>query len=118
MSEEAIIVPLRDRASNTTTQWLFYCPGCKTLHSFTVTPWKRHVDKGSGISIEADGPVWKFNGDLTAPTFEPSLIYHKTETRPCCHVFVKAGRIEYLHDCTHALAGQTVAMIPQKDWHK
>lgn len=25
-----------------------------------------------------------------------------------CHSFVTAGRIEFLPDCTHALAGQTV----------
>jgi hypothetical protein len=25
-----------------------------------------------------------------------------------CHVFVKAGEIQYLSDCTHELAGKTV----------
>jgi hypothetical protein len=26
----------------------------------------------------------------------------------CCHSFVTSGRIQFLADCTHALAGQTV----------
>lgn len=30
-----------------------------------------------------------------------------------CHSFVRAGKIEFLGDCTHALAGQTVAL---PDW--
>lgn len=29
-----------------------------------------------------------------------------------CHSFVRAGRIEFLGDCTHALAGQTVPLPP------
>lgn len=30
-----------------------------------------------------------------------------------CHSFVRAGKIEFLGDCTHALKGQTV---PLPDW--
>ena len=35
-----------------------------------------------------------------------------------CHTFVTDGRIQYLGDCTHALAGQTVDMIdwPRPNW--
>ena len=32
-----------------------------------------------------------------------------------CHCFIKAGRIEFLSDCTHKLAGQTVDMVPFED---
>lgn len=34
----------------------------------------------------------------------------------CCHSYVKAGRWEFLGDCTHDLAGQTVPMVPLPDW--
>ncbi|MCZ4340562.1 hypothetical protein O4H52_03015 [Sphingomonadaceae bacterium G21617-S1] len=29
-----------------------------------------------------------------------------------CHSFVRNGQIEFLSDCTHALAGQTVPLPP------
>jgi hypothetical protein len=29
---------------------------------------------------------------------------------PLCHSFVRDGRIEFLSDCTHSLAGQTVEL--------
>jgi hypothetical protein len=33
-----------------------------------------------------------------------------------CHSFLKAGRWEFLGDSAHALAGQTVPMVPLPDW--
>jgi hypothetical protein len=35
-----------------------------------------------------------------------------------CHSFVTDGKIQFLSDCTHALAGQTVALPdwPTEDW--
>ena len=30
-----------------------------------------------------------------------------------CHVFIKEGKIEYLSDCTHSLAGTTIDL---PDW--
>lgn len=97
----------------------FYCPGCKDTHS---------------INVGTDGilPAWGFNGSAEAPTFTPSVLVrgghhlpghtgrcwciHNAE-RPhvapvfkCeqCHSFVTDGRIQFLDDCSHALAGQTV----------
>ncbi len=29
---------------------------------------------------------------------------------PLCHSFVRDGRIEFLGDCTHKLAGQTIEL--------
>lgn len=54
--------------------------------------------------------TWDFNGDLERPTFTPSL--KNTGEGEVCHLFVTAGQIEYCPDCTHALAGQTVPMLP------
>ena len=53
---------------------------------------------------------WDFDGNLECPTFTPSL--KNTGESEVCHLFVKAGQIEYCTDCTHALAGQTVPMLP------
>lgn len=100
----------------------FKCPGCHHSH---VLP----VGGRAG---------WAFNGDVDRPTLSPSILarsgccyepsWHEQERRagldePCdrdnpdesgisichtCHSFVTDGRIEFLGDCTHALAGQTV----------
>lgn len=73
-------------------RWIFYCPGCGEHH----------------------GPndSWCFNGDTERPTFSPSILVQggneRGDTR--CHMFVRDGQIQYLSDCTHALAGTTVPM--------
>ncbi len=96
----------------------FKCPGCGEVHesplSFPLTP------------------QWGFNGDADAPTFQPPLRsrsghyaadrgpgncwcdYEERTGEPppractICHAVVTAGRIQFLDDCTHELAGQTV----------
>jgi hypothetical protein len=97
---------------------LFRCPGCDDVHGITV-------ENPSG---------WSWNGDLEHPTFDPSVkvMPHKTliddtlegealtapanvTTTPLCHSFVRDGRIEYLGDCTHALAGRTVDLPPWRE---
>lgn len=95
---------------------IFYCPGCKTHHGPIV-------DGSRG---------WTWNGSLESPTFSPSILVRGTvpitddeharimagetvEPKPLvCHSFVREGRIEFLSDCTHELAGQTVE-IPDFD---
>jgi hypothetical protein len=59
---------------------------------------------------------WSFDGNLHQPTFAPSLLCQSTRWDEAsqqrvphiCHTFIRDGRIEFLSDCTHALAGQTV----------
>ncbi|CCW20150.1 hypothetical protein EBBID32_45210 [Sphingobium indicum BiD32] len=63
---------------------------------------------------------WRWNGDADKPTFTPSILvrtgravdpsYEWEEGDPpeVCHSFVTDGRIQFLTDCTHAFAGQTV----------
>lgn len=92
----------------------FWCPGCHEVHGIT------------------EG-VWSWNDDLAHPTFSPSILvrgnqwpkdefpeYHKaTHGRVApggetvCHSFVRDGRIQFLGDCTHELAGQVVDL---PDW--
>ncbi len=99
--------------------WLIFCPACRCGHKF---------DKGR----------WTFNGDLEKPTFSPSMLVKSVDLPKhnpitddfakgedgeylfgpdgrllgckdrVCHSFVRDGHIEFLNDCTHELAGQTV----------
>ncbi len=99
----------------------WWCPGCRSEHVVPIKPF--------------DPTGWDFDGDLGAPTLHPSVLVlahqtlntagtaflaaggsgadltdeHRTST-PRCHTFIRAGRIEFLSDCTHELAGQTVPM--------
>jgi hypothetical protein len=102
----------------------FRCPGCEQTHVVWV--------EGA-----TQGPKWEWNGSLDRPTFSPSILvrsghyapgqppgrlcwctyearYGKPAPFKCvvCHSFVTEGRIQFLGDCTHALAGQTV-LLPE-----
>ncbi|WP_367394509.1 DUF6527 family protein [Cupriavidus sp. Agwp_2] len=113
---------LREPAPGTLSFW---CPGCRQSHE---------IRYGAG-----EGPRWGWNGIAERPTFTPSVLVRSghhvqgydgggcwcdfnTELKakgeePCgfncevCHTFVTDGQIQYLSDCTHALAGQTVPMV-------
>lgn len=78
---------------------IWWCPGCKTSHAVPTT-----------------GPkAWTFNGSTDAPTLAPSVLVNAGRFNPekdLCHTFVRDGQIEFLSDCTHELAGKTVAMEP------
>lgn len=85
--------------------YYFDCPGCGGGHYLTVRP---HVAN--------NGASWDFNGSLEAPTFQPSVLERLTFSEPSrspkiCHSFIANGKIQFLSDCTHALAGQTVEML-------
>jgi hypothetical protein len=90
---------------------LFKCPGCANNHM---------IKTGAG-----SGPRWGWNGDVEKPTFTPSVLvtYNGADAGQdrgdgalappaVCHSFVTDGRIQFLTDCTHALAGQTVDLPP------
>lgn len=87
---------------------LFYCAGCDQMHKV--------------------GPGWSFNRDYDRPTFSPSVMVQgiqpltdeehalvmageRIDPRPLvCHSFVVDGQIQFLGDCTHTLAGQTIPL--------
>lgn len=88
---------------NAKDRYRFECPGCET----------NHVVNDS----------WQFNGDFDRPTFSPSILVSHGEMTGVseetkrqyklverCHSFVRDGRIQFLDDCTHKLAGQTVEL--------
>lgn len=89
----------------TVEYYSFYCPGCEHRHVYSVS------DDNSG---------WNFNGNMERPSFIPSLlntVKDKNEQTGAydvetfrCHLFVTDGKIRFLGDCTHKLAGQTVEL--------
>jgi hypothetical protein len=76
------------------TLYAFHCPGCHYGHHISV-------------------PRWTWNGSLDSPTVMPSLLVNGSDAASRCHSFVKDGRIQFLSDCFHSLAGQTVDL---PDW--
>lgn len=87
--------------------WALECLGCEGRHVIYVGEWTDHGgNKKTG---------WKFDGNVDAPTFHPSLLIYETKHegvvfQPRCHSFIRDGKIQYLADCGHALAGQTVEL--------
>lgn len=69
----------------------FWCPGCDMAHCINDT-------------------VWTFNGDDDHPTIQPSIHVQGGSTSINCHSFVTDGRIQFLGDSSHHLAGQTVEL--------
>lgn len=96
-----------DTHPNGAQSFLFDCPGCGALHAPVVKD-------GTGPRPAGQGPVWGWNGSMDAPTFTPSLLVRWPGGRSeVCHSFITDGQIQFLGDCTHALAGQTV---PIPEW--
>lgn len=77
----------------------FKCPGCKCTHVVRI------VARGGGTA-----GCWTYNDDPEAPTIRASVLVDKDRPERTCHFHVTDGKIEYLPDCHHELAGQTVAM--------
>lgn len=93
----------------------YWCQGCEELHAVNSS--------------------WQFDGNLEAPTFSPSVLTTSGHYVPgwkgpncwctynaerpddpapfrCerCHTFITGGMVQFLGDCTHALAGQTLPL--------
>lgn len=85
----------------------WHCPGCKAPHSIFVKPGTLNKK------------TWLWNGSVDKCTLSPSVVVFTREyiddedpsfriAPTNCHVFIRDGMIEFLSDCTHALAGKTV----------
>ena len=92
----------------------FYCPGCKLTHL---------------VRVDRQGkPNWVWNNEPKKPTLSPSVVVRFTKparelglgknsgTQEKCHSYIQDGRILYLADCTHELAGKRMDMIPVDLW--
>ena len=101
---------LCDPSEGHRTSLSFMCPGCGHPHT---------------VKIKGDS-AWGFNGNLDKPTFTPSLLvtcmlpegHSNKNPAPVgwqgklvehrCHSYVTDGKIQFLGDCTHKLAGKTI----------
>lgn len=82
----------------------WHCPGCGGGH-------------GVPVNGHVSGRGWQWNGSLDVPTLTPSVLVNvggSNPTVPICHTFITDGKINFLGDCTHELAG-TVVEIPEWD---
>jgi hypothetical protein len=94
-----------EKISNHPGMYLFRCPGCEYPHQVTTH------------RARPEEHVWSFNGDLERPTFQPSLLVeNRGSSGGACDQgtdsFITGGQIQFLWDCTHSLAGQTVPLEP------
>lgn len=106
----------------TESGYSYWCQGCEETHTVRTD--------GAGRAN------WSFDGNLAAPTFSPSVLvtsgHYMAEHPPgercwcdynrehpgdedgfhCfrCHTFVVGGMVQFLADCSHALAGQTLPL--------
>lgn len=90
----------------------FKCPGCGDEHR---------------VPVQSAATSWSWNGSVDRPTLFPSLMVRAGHFAPhwkqgdacwcgkdypfqCyqCHSFIRDGKIEFLADCSHKLAGQMV----------
>lgn len=61
-----------------------------------------------------DTGCWTWNGDTEKPTLHPSILtegYGFTDQLHRCHTWVNDGMAQFLPDCSHELAGQTVELL-------
>ncbi len=113
---EGTVVPEEDKG----IQWHFECPGCGLYHGVRVRPYKGELDflndarRKAGLSQIASIPCWTWNGNNDKPTFTPSLLcrVEYTDGKPTmvCHSYITDGMIQFLSDCTHSKAGQTLPL--------
>lgn len=56
---------------------------------------------------------WTWNGSVDSPTVKPSILTRggRADKEIRCHTFVNDGMVQFLGDCTHELAGQTVPLL-------
>lgn len=106
----------------------YWCQGCDQMHSV--------VTEGAG--------AWGYNGNPEAPTFTPSVLlrngHYASTHKPggrcwcdynrehpddedrmicvVCHTFITDGMVQFLGDCTHQFAGQTLPLPDLPEQHK
>ena len=90
----------------------WWCPGCEENHIVPVRQLgARHNPDRPNVP---DG--WDWNESWDSPTLQPSVLVCGGSENSRCHCFVREGTIEFLADSSHALAGQTVPMVPVSSW--
>lgn len=85
---------MSDILRKTSAGYWHWCPGCECVH---ILPTNRG---------------WTFSDNLENLTCAPSFIHswvHGVEGN-VCHYFLRDGCLQFLGDCSHKLAGQTVRL--------
>lgn len=99
----------------------FYCPGCKCHHYFDSRwDFDGNMDAPTFSPSLLVGPYWRmpkgWDYDKAPRDENGVLLLHADGIHTLgafemrCHSFIRRGTIQYLSDCTHELAGQTVPM--------
>ena len=117
-----------DDHGNIHPAYLWWCPGCEAwgklqpegsyghgvgTHIFHIPPWTFDNDNMEKPSFSAS---YLSYGIPANPDADPKHFPSGYAGSPRCHSFVKDGMIQFLADCDHPLAGQTVPMAPIPDW--
>ncbi len=94
---------------------MFVCPGC--AEPYTLPSGESYTPSGIHmlpVNSSDKSPSWAWDGDIEAPTVSPSILTRWNDR--VCHSFLRAGVFEFLDDCTHSLAGQSVPMVDLPGW--
>ena len=87
------------------SHWKFWCPGCGDAHVVS-SAWEVDVESATISPSVLVHSVRRFvDSDLVGDAL---MAPGNATVSPLCHSFVRGGRIEFLGDSTHSLAGQTV----------
>lgn len=81
--------------------YIHFCPGCHKAHSY--------------VTDEGHSARWSFNGNQDKPTFTPSMRLFDNDGS-ICHYFLTEGKLIFLLDCRHNLAGKTVELPDLPEW--
>ena len=99
-----------------------YCPQCKPIHHPNRDKYFRTIPDnscdryempcpGCGFSHTITNKIWTLTWKDGKPTLSPSVLSKWGRNKEnICHIFVRGGKIQYLTDCTHELAGKTIDM--------
>lgn len=80
---------------------VYWCPGCQCGHGIWL------------VKKNGKDAVWQCVSRGETLTFQPSFMHERTDEsgkRFVCHLFIRDHKLQFLGDCTHALADKTVPM--------
>jgi hypothetical protein len=103
------------------------CPASRALYIRLMFPVEFAPLRERILAVQTSGkqdgtPNWTWNGSIDAPTLQPSILTKwqagdgNGNPGPdiVCHSFVNDGMVEFLSDCTHNLAGQSLELMEVK----
>lgn len=121
LKEGSWVDEIRRRNEVAKPDWVVHKLACK--EGFDHMIWCPACECGHGFDLER----WGFNGDMVKPTLLPNpsplnpgghcsvkteYYNYKRKKMMLCHFHIIAGTIIFCADCTHEMAGKTVALEP------